>query len=79
LHAQIEVNAWRHAETTANELAPHIGTVGSDRPLARLGATIELVDKRRRREARRLRLAIEPVKEAMRGTAVRRGVQVSTR
>jgi hypothetical protein len=43
LHAQIELSAWRDAESTALLLAPLIGTVGSDRPLARLATTIHRV------------------------------------
>jgi hypothetical protein len=66
LHAHIEISAWRDATSTANDLAPLIGTVGSDRPLARLAATIERVDKLQIPAAPRLRLAIEPVQETMR-------------
>jgi hypothetical protein len=59
LHAQVEVNAWRDAEVTATSLAPLVGTVGSNRPLTRLAATIANVG------GRRLRRAVEPVRGSM--------------
>jgi hypothetical protein len=61
LHAQIELNAWRDAESTAGQLAPLISTVGSDRPLARLATTIHRLGLRETASAARLRRAIEPV------------------
>jgi hypothetical protein len=79
LHAHIEINAWRDAESTANDLAPLIGAVGSDRPLARLAATIERVEKLQTPAAPRLRLAIEPVRETMRGNGRPQRVSPSTR
>jgi tetratricopeptide (TPR) repeat protein len=41
LHAQVESGAWKDAESTAGELIPMIGVVRSQRPLARLAATIQ--------------------------------------
>ena len=63
LHAQIELNAWRDVESTAGELAPLIGTVGSDRPLARLATTIRHVGMLDTTGGARLRQAVEPVRE----------------
>jgi hypothetical protein len=63
LHAQIEAGALRDAQASAQALAPLIGAVGSERPLARLWATIERV-----RELRvpKVLAAVEPVIETMR-------------
>ena len=61
LHAQIELNAWRDVESTAHQLAPLIGTVGSDRPMARLAATIHRVSNPENSSAQRLRRAVEPI------------------
>jgi hypothetical protein len=63
LHAQIELNAWRDVESTAHQLAPLIGTVGSDRPMARLAATIRRVGMPETDSAYRLRRAVEPVQQ----------------
>jgi hypothetical protein len=61
LHAQLEVNAWRDAESTAHHLAPLIGTVGSDRPLARLAATVHRIRTLDGGgNAQRLHRAVEP-------------------
>lgn len=64
LYAQVELGAWREAEHTAEQLAPLIRTVGSARPLARLGATIDQLKKRPGRWPRLL-AATEPVQHAI--------------
>lgn len=61
LHAQIELRSWRDAGSTALQLAPLIHTVGSDRPLARLAATIRRSDTDNARDTARLRHVEEAV------------------
>lgn len=73
LHAQIELNAWRDVESTAGQLAPLIGTVGSDRPLARLATTIRHVSMLETTSAARLRRAVTPVAERVSRFAEHRG------
>lgn len=61
LHAQIELKSWQDAESTALQLAPLIHTVGSDRPLARLAATIRRGGTHNARDTARLRHVEEAV------------------
>ncbi len=61
LHAQIELRSWSDAESTALQLAPLIGKVGSDRPLARLAATLHQTNTHRTRDHARLQHIEEAV------------------
>jgi hypothetical protein len=61
LHAQLELRSWSNAESTALQLAPLIGTVGSNRPLARLAATIHGPSTHTTRDTARLRHIAELV------------------
>lgn len=63
LHAEVELNAWHDAEATALRLAALVDTVGSNRPLARLAATIRQVSAQDTSSGSRLRAAVEPLRE----------------
>lgn len=67
LHAEAKLGAWRNAEHTAEKLVPLIHTVGSARPLARLKATIDQLNKLPDRQPRLL-AATEPVQQAIDAT-----------
>ncbi|MGH3829242.1 MAG: tetratricopeptide repeat protein [Pseudonocardiaceae bacterium] len=71
LHAQIELGDWREAERTAEKLVPLIHTVGSARPLARLRATIDQLNRLPGRRPRLL-AATELVRPAIDATMKKR-------